>query len=257
MPGFRKGDRFDVTSRNRSLRAAKKGGSVSPDTARSNLEGLLQVVPKEVLADQARSTLAKLFSEMDQLLFLDGMNELSVDRKTLVRLVNNEAFIPKELRDVTLVETSKYLGRRIKEIGDSRRISWRDGEKYGMPTHPLTVQEISDMGVTEKTSTSELATILKKKFPTIPAFWMNDDPKKLQDSIVQQFQANRTVWDCIVANLGWWAALTLVGGLAIFIILVGSGVPWPWALLIAGIYQTGSTLYFLLQCVANPNFQQR
>lgn len=50
--------------------------------------------------------------------------------------------------------------------------------------------------------------------------------------------------------------LTFIGGLIVFVILPLSGVPWPIALLIAGIFQTGVTLYFLLQYAANPNFKQ-
>ena len=59
-----------------------------------------------------------------------------------------------------------------------------------------------------------------------------------------------------MANLGFWAVLTFIGGLIVFLILVLGGEPWPKALLIAGIFQTGATLYFLLQCAANPNYNQ-
>jgi hypothetical protein len=199
---------------------------------------------------------SEVFDELDRLLFLDSTSELAVDRKAFIKFISHEDSIPKDLRDITLVETSKYLGRRIKERGSGRPISWRDGERYGLSGHPLSEQDIRALGVTERTSTDELASILTKEFPEIPSFWMNSDSKQLMAGVFENFRVNRTVWDCVVANLGWWAAITLAGGLVILAILVGSGVPWPWALLIAGIYQAAATAYFLFQCIANPNFQQ-
>ena len=231
--------------------AKPKGDCESSKSSRSDVLALLS---KDILPDEARARLNKLADEMDELLFLDETDELAVDRKTLIRLANDEDLVPKSLRDVVLVETSKYLGRRVKERGKGRRISWRDGHKYGLPGRPLSESELHAWGITDRTSTDELAAILKSRF-RIPAFWMNDNPRQLGDEIVKRFQANRTVWDCVVANLGFWAALTLGGGLVVFVILALSGVPWPWALLVDGIYQTGATLAVLLNCVANPNFQ--
>lgn len=228
-----------------------------PRAPKSDFSKVLNAIPESILPTKVRPRLKKLSDELDQLLFLDDTDELAVDRKTLIRLVNNEDFVPPSLRDIALLETSKHLGRRVKELGKGRRISWRDGEKYGLPVHPMSVAELRDLGITDKTSTDQVAAIVKKQYKDIPAFWMNDNPEQLAKSIVQKFMVNRTVWDCLVSNLGWWAAITLLGGLVIFLILLGSGVPWPIALLIAGIYQTAATVYFILQCAANPSFQQR
>jgi hypothetical protein len=224
--------------------------------SKSNLSDILNILSENILPDEVRPRIKKLFDEMDQLLFLDETHELAVDRKTLIRLVNNEDLMPTSLRDITLVETSKYLGRRLKELRKGRRIKWRDGEKYGLPIHVLSEKDLRNWGITDRTSTNELADIMKMQFPEIPEFWMNDNSKQLADEVLQNFMVNRTVWDCLVANMGWWAALTLAGGLVVFLVLLGSGVPWPAALLIAGIYQSVATTYFLLQCAANPYFQQ-
>jgi hypothetical protein len=118
------------------------------------------------------------------------------------------------------------------------------------------VDELRELGITERTTSTQAAAIAKKQYKDIPAFWMNDNSEELAKSLVQKFSANRTVWDCLVSNLGWWAAITLLGGLIIFLILLGSGVPWWIALIIAGIYQTAATVYFILQCATNPSFQQ-
>jgi hypothetical protein len=217
---------------------------------------VLAVLPKGALSNDAHRRLSAFTEKLDQYVFLDEVGDVAVDRKTLIEIANNEEFVPRVLRDVFLVETSKHVGRRIKEFKKGRRISWLETEKHGFPLHPLSLDEIRSWGVSDKTSIEEFKGILKTRLPEIPAFLMNDNPRELHDAIMQRCLVNRTFWDCVVANLGWWAAITLGGGLIIFAILALSGVPWPIALLIAGIYQTGSTAYFLGQCLANPNFVQ-
>ena len=160
---------------------------------KSDLDNMLRVIPEGVLRKNVRSRLNRLFAEMDQLLFLDTTNEMAVDRSTLIRIVNNVDFIPTKLRDITLVETSKYLGRRIKERGKGRRISWREGAKYGLPNYPMSEEELGRLGVTQNTSKNELVGLLRKQFPKLPKFWMKDS-KQFADAFTHQFELNRTVW---------------------------------------------------------------
>lgn len=223
----------------------------------ANHGDLIEAITKRVVPEEARNRLRMLAGEMDQLFFVDDSHELAVDRRALIRVVNNEALVPRALRDIFLLETSKHLGRRLKEAGKHRRIAFEGLGKIGLPVQRFTEADIRGWGITEQTTEKELIGILQVQIPEIPSFWMNDNSAELADSLVEHLKLNRTFWDCIVANLGWWAAITLGGGLIIFFILLGSGVPWPFALLIAGIYQTGATLYFLLQCAYNPEFQQR
>jgi hypothetical protein len=218
-------------------------------------EEMLGLLPTDSVPANAKRLLKELSQELDQLLFLDEIDELAADRKTLVRIANNKDFIPEVLRDVFLVETSKHLGRRLKEIGNGRRRAWHEARKYGLPIQPFSMSELRAWGIDRRTTTDEL-TIIVKKHMRVPTFIENDNPRELYDSIVKKFQVNRTLWDCVVANLGFWAALTLGGGLIIFGILCLSGVPWPIALLIAGIYQTAATAYVLGQCALNPYFHQ-
>lgn len=117
------------------------------------------------------------------------------------------------------------------------------------------MDELRAWGITRKTSTNEL-TLIVKKHMRVPEFLDNDNAKELYNSLIEKFQANRTLWDCVEANLGFWAALTLAGGLIVFGILCASGVPWQVALLCAGIYQTAATGYVLGQCALNPYFHQ-
>jgi hypothetical protein len=217
-------------------------------------EEMLKLLPAHSIPDKAMRGLRLLSDELDQLLFLDETGELAADRKTLIRIANNQDLIPEILRDIFLVETSKHLSRRLKEFGKGRRLAWHEAGKYGLPISSLTKDELREWGITKKTTTDELGIIVKKHMRVSP-FLENDNPKEFHELILEKFQCNRTLWDCVVSNLGFWAALTLGGGLVIFGILALSGVPWPIALLIAGIYQTGATAAILGECALNPFFQ--
>jgi hypothetical protein len=224
----------------------------------SSLAVLLEPIPDQFLPQDARATLRDLFAEMDGLLFLDQFGELNVDRRALIHLSRNEKLVPPKISHLFLVETAKHLGHRVRDFkNDSgQRIPWTEGWKHGLPARPMSRTDVEALGITEATPESEVADIATKLVPEVPALFINDDPAGLAQTLLEQLERNRTYWACLVANLGFWAALTFIGGLLIFIILALSGVPWPVALLIAGIYQTGATLYFLLQCAANPQFQQ-
>ncbi len=137
---------------------------------RSNPNNLVDVIAKRVLSEEVRQRIKMLGDEMDQLFFLDEDKELAVDRKSLIRFVNNEWLVPPTLKDIMLAETSKHLGRRLKEVGNGHRITLWEVENYGLPMHRLSETDIRDWGITEHTSTEELAGILKTRFPAMPSF---------------------------------------------------------------------------------------
>ena len=216
-------------------------------------EEMLNLLPPNSIPESARNHLRTVSDELDQLLFLDEIDELAADRKTLIRIANNKKLVPETLRDIFLVETSKHLSRRLKEFGKGHRLAWHEAGKYGLPIEPLSIAELHRWGITNTTTVKQMGIIVKRHM-RVPSFLENDNSKELYDLLLEKFKENRTLWDCVVANLGFWAALTLGGGLIVFGILVASLVPWPVALLIAGIYQTGSTAYILGQCALNPFF---
>jgi hypothetical protein len=226
--------------------------------AEATLTELLNILPKNIVPKKARTQIDKLIEELDQLLFVDAFDEVSVDRSTLMRITANKSLVPAEIKDHVLVETSKHLGRRVKEFKKgSRRIRWVDGGARGLPINPMTVADVQALGITSKSTVDEIATLLRDRVKDIPPALTKGKPLEISRFLVDQMKLNRSYWDCLVANLGFWAAVTFIGGFLVFVILLGSGVPWPIALLIAGIFQTGVTLYFLLQCAWNPNFNQR
>jgi len=218
-------------------------------------DSMIRMLPKAILLGDVRSRLEMLFSELDQLLFLDDTLELAVDRETLMRIASNEDLLPASHRDIALLETSKHLGRRVKGLGKGRRISWRDGSKYGLPIQPPSRAQLDALGITKTASIDDLRIALKKVFPELPKFWIKTNAAQLAETVLRSFLINRTVWDCLVANLGFWAALVIIGSLVIFFILLAS-LPWPVALAVAIVCSGVATAYVVLQCIANQNFHQ-
>lgn len=226
--------------------------------AAAALTELLDILPRNIVPRKARTQIDTLVAELDRLLFVDAFDEVAVDRSTLMRIASNKLLVPAEIRDHVLVETAKHLGRRIREFKKgNRRIRWVDSGARGLPIHPMSVEDVQALGITSKTTVDEIEALLREHVKDMPAGLTKGSPEEASRFLLDQMKLNRSYWDCLVANLGFWAALTFIGGLIVFIIVLGSGVPWPIALLIAGIFQTGATLYFLLQCAWNPNFNQR
>jgi hypothetical protein len=216
---------------------------------------LINTAPESSLPPDVRPPLKWLFSSLDELLFLDNSSELAVDREVLIRILSDTDLTPPKLRDVMLAETAKYLGQRIKSFGNGQHIRWRDGEKYGLPMQPPSLEELRSIGLDPAGSADRLEEAIKAQIPDLPEFWMESDSKVLYDRIAANLLVNQTVWSCLVANLGFWAALNVIGTSLIALLMLGHGVPWQvvlkWIIIFTGV----NTAYFILQCIVNPRYR--
>jgi hypothetical protein len=212
----------------------------------------LESLPESSRVREVRPQLKLLFTSFDQLLFLDNNAELSVDRETLIRIVSDDDLTPTILRDVMLVETSKYLGRRVKSAGEGQRISWTDGERFGLPIHPPSMDDLRAMDL-DPSMGDPSEDAVRAQFPDIPEFWVEPDSSVLYDRVVERVLANQTVWDCLVRNLGFWAALTVIGSI-IIVLIVLPAAGWWVTLWILAAFHSFATAYFILQCVVNPSY---
>lgn len=96
-------------------------------------EEMLNLLPLDSIPSECRQRLRTLSDELDRLLFLDETDELAADRKILINIASNNELVPEKLKDIFLVETSKHLGRRLKEFEKGHRLSWHEAGKYGLP----------------------------------------------------------------------------------------------------------------------------
>jgi hypothetical protein len=197
----------------------------------------LEALPSSILPDEHRRLLERMVEQSDQLLFLDKTCELAADRDALIRMVSDESLIPADLGYIEVLETAKHLGRRLKGFDGGRRLTWAEGEKYGLPVSPPSADELRAAGISEGTCPEELT---------------EAEPRELQELARKNLAVNRTVWDCLVANLGFWAALTWIGSSVIFLSFLTLG--WQIALAIAIAYSGFATAYVILQCLVNQEF---
>jgi hypothetical protein len=135
-------------------------------------------IPKEL-----RPTLKLLFNSLDQLLFLDARGELSVDRTNFINLVSDPDQTPAKIRDVMLVETSKYLGQRIRSAKAGTRVNWVEGEKNGIPIHVPPLDELRSRGLDPSGSPEETQEAIRALYPDLPNFWVEPDPAVLSERI--------------------------------------------------------------------------
>jgi hypothetical protein len=225
------------------------------------LAGIYELLPERYRDDEIQARFDKLERRLDTLLFLDHTAELAVDRDAFLALCEDEELVPAEIQEIFILETAKYLGRRIKGFeSKGRRITWRQGANYGLL--PMTgTADLRERGYTPEMSDEEMRRAwLEGAPPEIEVAEKSLDQLNGPDGrayLIKRLRHNRTFWDCIVANFGWWAAINFGGSLLVFLFLVGSGVPWQVAIWLAAGFQTALTIYVFGQCLVNADFVWR
>jgi hypothetical protein len=217
------------------------------------LSSIVSLLPEKHVNDQVRSRLKKLQVKLDDLFFMDETDELAVDRQALIALAGDQDLVPAELRDVVILETAKHLGRRLKGVGKGRRITWLEGGKYGPPNQPG-VEELRKLGLESSMSSEKLGAALREWYPKLSKDLLALDSSELHRTMLANLAHNRTVWDCVVANLGWWAAINVIATIIIALIMLGSGVPWPWALAACIAFTSFFTAFVIITCATNPEW---
>jgi hypothetical protein len=215
---------------------------------------MLDFLSEAIVPEHVRPKLGSFFALSDELLFLDDTGELAADRRTLIRIASDDTLIPGSLRDIAVLETAKHLGRRVKERKRrSRRLTWQGAALYGLPVQPASETQLYEAGFVEATTIEQLDRILRARFSEIPRFWDETEPSQLRDTLMRNLEENQTFWDCLVRNLGFWAALVAIGSVIIWLALVAE-IGWQAALVVAIIYSGFTTGYFILQCLADSSY---
>jgi hypothetical protein len=217
------------------------------------IESMAALLPPEYMTKEVKTRLRKFAALLDNLLFLDPAGELSVDRKGLIAMATDPDLIPENLGNLVILETAKHLGRRVKEVGNGYRIGWAESAKYN-ELNKSGLSEIKKLGLQKGMSISELSNLLSNRHPELAPEFLDREAAEVYTTIRSNLERNRTVWDCVVANLGWWAAINVIGTIIISLIMLGSGVPWPWVLAACIAFTTFFTAFVILSCALNPEW---
>jgi hypothetical protein len=219
----------------------------------NHLTDIFKLFPNNLLDKNTSKKLTQLTNDLDHLCFLDGAGELSADRDAFIRIVKESAFIPPDLHEITILETAKHLGRRLKRKGVGLPLTWSEAAKYGTFMTPLSSAEQRALVPNKAGTEEELRTLLSKNYAAIDKVWFEPANQKLTNDVLRNFAHNRTVWDCVVAHIGIWGAIGVfaaVGG-AIIVLTATGGAAAPlvaWLIAVLG----GSTATIVLNCILNP-----
>jgi hypothetical protein len=204
----------------------------------------LALLPKELLPAPVSKAFKKAVARL---------GELSVDRDALIQLVRDRSLVPAEIADVMMLETTKHLGRRVKLRETGIQVKWLESAKYGLPITPMSAADYEELtGGRRLTNEKDLEEFIRRALPDVPKFWTRSNGQAIRSDLIKGSLENRSYWDCLVAHLGFWAALVLIGSHIVLICLLGAG--WQIALKWAIIYSGVATAYVLLQCLVNPNY---
>jgi hypothetical protein len=229
-----------------------EGGMVTKEHMANAPADFLRLIPKDLISAPAIRAYKKALGRLDQLLFLDQFGELSVDRDAFIALARDRSLVPADIADVMMLETTKHIGRRLKVRKNGAQVSWIDSAKHGLPIAPLSLANFQEFTGDGFATVKDIEKFIYRALPDVPKFWTRSDSQAIRSDIIKGALLNRSYWDCLVAHLGFWAALVLIGSHVVFFALLG--VSWQVALAWAIVYSGVATAYVLLQCAANPDW---
>ena len=238
-----------LTSR---VSSAREAGQVthSPQGA---LEDIVDLIPDELGEGTVRQRLRKLARELDRL-GVDESGDTIVDRAVLRRLARDKEIFPTEVHDRVQRQLEHHLGKKAKDKGTGRTISWRELAARDTPLDPTPVEQLRRLGLDSSTSVADTRKILQENFGDIPREILDADGPKLRQIALDGLAHNRTVWDCVVSKLGFWAALGIFAAVGAFLIVGTATGPWglPLTIWLIAVLGFGSGT-IVGNCVLNPD----
>ncbi len=220
------------------------------------IEDVLDLIPREFADPAVRRRLRKLTQLLDELAAEDENKAAIVDEDTVLRIVRDRDIFPPEIQDRVQRELKAHLGTKLKKRGTGRHLTWRELEGRDTPIKPVPLDTLRKMGIDASATGDQVRAALRKNFPDIPDFWLDADAPRIRETALEALQHNRSVWDCCVAHLGYWAAVVIFAAVGAFLIVGTATGPWgiPLAVWLISVLGFG-TAVIVLNCVKNPNWQ--
>jgi hypothetical protein len=219
-----------------------------------SLDQVIDLIPDELEDKKVRQRLRKLTRSLDELTAEDS-GETIVDRSTLRRLVRDDDIFPQEVQDRVQRELEGHLRGKLKDKGgNARTLKWRELADRDTPIVPTPISELRRLGIDSSTSVVDAKRILVENFDDIPKQILDADGPQLRKYALDGLGHNRSVWDCVVAKLGFWAALGIFAAVGAFLIVGTATGPWglPLAIWLIAVLGFGSGT-IVGNCVLNPD----
>jgi hypothetical protein len=219
-----------------------------------SLDQVIDLIPDELQNNQVRQRLRKLTRNLDELTAEESGTTI-VDRSALRRLVRDDEIFPPEVQDQVQQGLDGHLRDRIKDKGsNARALKWRELADRNTPIDPTPISELRRLGIGSSTSVADAKRILIENFEDIPRQILDADSSQLRRYVLDGLAHNRSVWDCVVAKLGIWAALAIFAAVGAFLIVGTATGPWgiPLTIWLIGVLGLGSGT-IVGNCVLNPD----
>ena len=217
------------------------------------MEAIVDLFPRELQDQDVRRRLKKFAQELDQIAAVESGGEVVVDQDVLERVIGSAIF-PQDLQDRVRTEAKNHLGSKLKRAPRGQKLKWHELAEHDRSLKPTSVDELRRLGIDSGTSVERAKEILRENYPELPAEVLDAGGPELHQMAVKALHHNRTVWDCCVAHLGWWATLWVFAAVGALLIVGTATGPWGIPLLIWLIAVLGGgTAVIVMNCVLNPN----
>lgn len=220
----------------------------------NDLTSIFKHFPDNLLDKETLRKLNALSNELDTVFFLDDSGELAADRDAVIRIAKGNMLLAPDLHEIALLESAKHLGRHLKKKKDTGRpLTWREAATHGVPIAPLSDDEQRALGIKETDTEEDLRSLFARRFPEINQVWFGPAKPSVKEDVFRKFAHNRTVWDCVVAQVGYWGALAVfaAAGSVIIILTASGGFLLPLATFLISVLGLG-TATIVLNCILNP-----
>jgi hypothetical protein len=220
----------------------------------SDLTNIFKFFPDNLLDKETFRKLNALSNELDNVFFLDDLGELAADRDAVIRIAKANMLLAPDLHEIALLESAKHLGHHLKKRkGTGRPLTWREAATHGVPIAPLSDAEQRAIGIKKTDTDEELRSLFAQQFPEIDKVWFGPAKPSVTEDVFRNFAHNRTVWDCVVAHIGWWGAMAaFAAASAIILILITSGgaliAAVIWLIAVLGL----ATTTVITNCIVSP-----
>lgn len=219
------------------------------------LEDILEILPRGAVDEKVRQRLRKFLRGLDELVWEDD-GELRIDSKTYRRLLDDAEIFPSKVRERIDRETGARLEGKMKaKAAKGRQVRWRELAAHDNPLEPLSVAELRALGIDANAAPDDVKRAIRSAAPEFPVELLDASAEELRDIAVRGIEHNRTVWDCVVSKVGYWAALGIFAAFGALLIIGTATGPFgvPLVIFLSATLGLG-TATIVGNCVLNPNF---
>lgn len=225
---------------------------------------IADVLPDAAVSREQRRRLKVLGRRLDALVVDDG-GRVAVSRRALDALLDDRDLLPADAARLLRRDVERRLPDRL--VAGGRPAGWGPvAQSNG--GRVMTADELREIGVHPGADPDEAAAAVRRRFPDLPKVDRATVEARLLGPVRApqgsaeaagaeggaEAAAGRSVLDCCIAHLGWWAVMMIVAVIGAAIIMATATGPFavPLTIWLVGMVG-GATAVLILNCIVTPN----